>query len=147
MQEYIASKGDELKSFENLFPKVYFKGEATVNDDTMPRFRLFDETNRHFYYLVMDLNGGTVAEACSRREHSKVQFALQMGIQLVNLVEVMHGAGVIHNDISKDNLVCGQHIQNPDQVQRLRMIDFGCGTSYLKPNGEHYKKKKDGEVS
>ena len=35
------------------------------------------------------------------------EVVLRLGIQLVGIIEVMQGAGVIHNDIMSSNIVVG----------------------------------------
>ena len=73
----------------------------------------------------------------------KPPVVLQMGMQLINILEIMHNAGVTHNDIYSSNVVCGQHTRSLDKVKRCRLIDFGCSTSYLNEDGTHANYKTE----
>ena len=126
-----------LNQYKYLFPKVQFSGTMMVE-----RMLLGDSTGSQdeyveYYYLVMDRYGDTI-ENTPKVEHNLLA-VLQLGIQLIDLLEVIHEAGIIHNDIKSANIVCGQNSKSKDKVRRGRLIDFGCASSYLKDDGSHYE--------
>ena len=70
---------------------------------------------------------------------------LQIGIQLIDSLKIIHEAGYIYNDLKLDNIVIGDDVSLPHSKQSLykvRLIDFGMSTKYLKEDGTHAPKKK-----
>lgn len=66
-----------------------------------------------------------------------------VGIQLITLLEQIHSIGYIYNDLKPDNICIGEY-DNPQSLNKLKLIDFGLATSYLKLNAatqemEHLK--------
>lgn len=61
-----------------------------------------------------------------------------MGLQILNIIQIIHKAGYVYNDMKPDNVTLGAHQPSPKDV---RLIDFGAATSYL-INGEHIKQAK-----
>lgn len=93
----------------------------------IPRFReLFraDVNGRGRLFLVQDyIAGQTYQELLQTRCHSGQCFTelevTQLLVQLLPVLAYIHGAGVIHRDISPDNLI----LRNADRLPVL--IDFG----------------------
>lgn len=70
--------------------------------------------------------------------NGRVQVALNIGIALIDRIEMIHKANYVHNDIKLDNIVIGDSGQERKQLGRLRIIDFGTATKFMK-NGNHVK--------
>ena len=74
---------------------------------------------------------------------------LSLGIQLINILEQIHSAGYVYNDLKLDNLMV-MHCVMPDfynsgnifLANEVAIIDFGFATRYLrKKSGEHIESK------
>lgn len=69
------------------------------------------------YYLIMDRMGDSLR---SIHDHSNGHFCFkttaQIGIQLVNILEKIHEAGYVFNDLKPDNILIGnRNILKDDQ--------------------------------
>ena len=64
------------------------------------------------------------------RKHKafSLQTSLQIGIQLISLMEQFHSIGCIYNDLKLDNICVGDF--SDDKKCDLKLIDFGLTTSY-----------------
>ena len=54
---------------------------------------------------------------------------IQIGIKILDEIEVIHGAGYVHNDIKPDNMVMSD-------AGFLRIIDFGFASKYYSSSSE-----------
>ena len=56
---------------------------------------------------------------------------MQIGVQLVTLMEQFHSIGCVYNDLKLDNICVGtSNLMDPKT--ELKLIDFGLTTSYVK---------------
>ena len=61
--------------------------------------------------------------------------SVQVGVKILDLVEKLHSAGYIHNDIKPENIVIS--LDKPDC---LTIIDMGFASTFLDAvTGEHIK--------
>jgi len=115
-----------------------FEREASIlyqiNHPQVPRFRelLRDETR---LFLVQDyIEGPTYRELLSRRRAYSESFSeaevVQFLMQMLPLLQYLHSIGIVHRDISPDNLIQ----RNADG--RPMLIDFG-GVKQLVVNVRH----------
>ena len=51
---------------------------------------------------------------------------------MVDLVQCVHGTGIVHRDIKPENFVVGW-----PETDALFIIDFGLAKRYVYPSGEH----------
>lgn len=56
----------------------------------------------------------------------KLEKVLQIGIQLVDIVERLHGSGFVHSDIKPDNVLFGIGREK----DLVHLIDYGNTISY-----------------
>jgi serine/threonine protein kinase len=63
---------------------------------------------------------------------------LQIGIQAIDRLKVIHESGLVHTDIKPDNLTLGS-FGNQDGNKFVNIIDFGCAVSYKDSAGNHVK--------
>ena len=54
----------------------------------------------------------------------------QIGIKIIDLLEDLHSIGVIHNDLKLNNLCVGGP-KSDDELDELKLIDFGIASSYV----------------
>ena len=62
---------------------------------------------------------------------------LTVALQMLKILESVHGCGVIHNDVKPSNMTVG--VEDPFEVY---LIDFGCSTGYLTGEGDHVKESE-----
>ena len=91
------------------------------------------------YSLIMTKFGDTL-ENYFELHQSKFTFktVIQIGLQLVTLVEQFHEVGCVHNDLKLDNICVGGSDLNDPKCQ-LKLIDFGLATSYATKHNQFKK--------
>ena len=65
---------------------------------------------------------------------------LQIGIQLIDQLKMIHETGYVYNDMKLDNIVVGDDPDLPNAQQslfKIRLIDFGLVKKYTNQNGAH----------
>ena len=76
-----------------------------------------------WYYLVMDIFGKTVQDH-SREITNNFQVVLQIGIQMIDILKLVHESGLVHTDIKPDNLTLGS-FEDERGTKFVNLIDFG----------------------
>ncbi|XP_040574702.1 uncharacterized protein [Lepeophtheirus salmonis] len=97
------------------FPKIYDYGS-------------FEKYNA----LVMELLGPNLEElfmACNRS--FSLSTILQIGIQLVTRMEVIHSHGITYRDVKPDNFLVGHSSQSKSNL--IHVVDFGLAKKYIDP--------------
>ncbi|EFP07462.1 hypothetical protein CRE_26499 [Caenorhabditis remanei] len=86
-----------------------------------------------FNFIIMTLVGKNLNELrsnCPKQRFSRSS-GLQIGIQMVDVVQQLHSVGFIHRDIKPANFCMS--LENPRQ---LVMVDFGMCRKYVNDGGE-----------
>ena len=74
------------------------------------------------YYMVMEyIAGVTLAERIRAGEHFELPFILRVGEQVLSGLSALHHAGIIHRDISPDNLM----LTEINGATSIKIIDLG----------------------
>jgi serine/threonine protein kinase, bacterial len=119
-----AENQDSLEKAKELFAReaeVLYK----LQHPQIPKFReWFTESTRQSMFLVQDYaEGPTYQEILRDRQGQNQAFSesevVTLLTQLLPVLDYIHGRGVIHRDLSPDNLIC----RNSDRLPVL--IDFG----------------------
>jgi serine/threonine protein kinase, bacterial len=119
-----AENQDSLEKAKELFAReaeVLYK----LQHPQIPKFReWFTEPTRQSMFLVQDYaEGPTYQEILRDRTRQNQTFSesevVTLLTQLLPVLDYIHGRGVIHRDLSPDNLIC----RNSDRLPVL--IDFG----------------------
>lgn len=124
----MAENQDSLEKAKQLFAReaeVLYK----LQHPQIPRFReWFVEPDRQSMFLVQDYVDGPTyqeilqaraASGVSQRQAFSESEVITLLTQLLPVLTYIHGQGVIHRDLSPDNLIC----RNADRLPVL--IDFG----------------------
>ena len=61
----------------------------------------------------------------------------EIGIQLIEALQILHKVGYVHNDLKLDNVLVGDKDSSFESLGEIKLIDLGFNTRYLKRHGEH----------
>ena len=82
-----------------------------------------------------------------RNEAFSEKTTLQVGIQLLDSIKMIHQTRFLYNDLKLNNIVVGDAEELPNQTKslhKIRVIDFGLAQRYHDADGNHIPMKKQG---
>lgn len=119
--------------------KVYkiLNNEST---DGISKMKIITNKELNKKIIIMDLLGPSLEKLLRTHKKIRLKSIILIAIQMLKLVEYIHGCGYIHRDIKPDNFV-----MDNDNIQKLYCIDFGLAKKYLiNDNKEHIPFKQNG---
>jgi serine/threonine protein kinase len=126
-------KGINIRTNENVAIKVeiiddeikLLKNESIIyqylaNNIGIPTIKWFgkDDVN---YYMVINLLGSSLQKLKDVNGNFSLKLTLQVGIQIINLLKIIHNSYLVHRDIKPENFLLGLN----DQCKQIFIIDFG----------------------
>jgi casein kinase I family protein HRR25 len=134
--EYVAIK---VESIENELK--FLKNESRIyqylkNSSGVPSVKWFGKDDK-YYYMVINLLGKSLQRIKNEVGIFSLKRVLEIGIKLVNLLNIIHDKGLIHRDIKPDNFLFGAN----NDSESIYIIDFGFCKSYIIDN-KHIKERK-----
>ena len=142
-------KGENIRTHELVAIKVepiinntkLLKNESIIyqylnNNEGLPNVKWFgkDQVN---YYMTINLLGESLQTLKERKETFSLKLVLQIGIQIITLLKMIHDKGLVHRDIKPDNFLLGLKNKN----KQIYIIDFGFCKTFLN-NNKHIDMKK-----
>lgn len=85
----------------------------------------FGETSEGLHYFVMEFLKGRSVDQLVEGGPLPLGQALELGCQLLEVLDKAHQANVVHRDLKPQNLV----VEDGPSGQRLRVLDFGIAKS------------------
>jgi serine/threonine protein kinase len=142
-------KGENIRTKELVAVKVepiingikLLKNESIIyqylnNNEGIPNVKWFGKDNSN-YYMVINLLGDSLQMIKERKQSFSLKLVLQIGIQIILLLKMIHDKGLIHRDIKPDNFLIGLGMKN----KQIYLIDFGFCKTFLN-NENHIEMKK-----
>ncbi len=121
-QVTVSQQGDDGQHFLNGINKFVEEAQRIAGldniDGVVKVFDAFMENNTA--YIVMEfLEGETIAEKLKKEGRMEPEKTFQMLMPLLDSLEKVHKAGILHRDISPDNIFYTQD-------DKIKLIDFGA---------------------
>lgn len=96
---------------------------TSLKHPNIAAFHDFSEDQNHNFYMVMEyIEGVNLAEFTARNGPPPLVTALEIAIQTLKALGYLHRRGVVHRDISPENLML---TQDPDGRLLVKLIDLG----------------------
>ena len=114
--------GDKAQQFADGMGKFIDEAKRLAKFQNEPGIvRIYDsfEANNTAYIVMEFLDGETLAAYLKREGKIPVEQAIQMLTPVIQSLEVVHKAGIIHRDIAPDNIFLTEDKQ-------VKLIDFGA---------------------
>jgi casein kinase I family protein HRR25 len=94
-------------------------------------------------FLIMEKLGYNLRDLLRRvsRHRFSLKTVVQIGLQLVNNLKVLHNKGFVHCDIKTENIVIGSCDFRSSESSIIYLIDFGVSHRFIDLNGDHLPKK------
>ena len=139
-QELVAIKVEPIKNNTKLLKNESIIYQFLINNEGLPNVKWFgkDKTN---YYMVLNLLGESLQSLKDRKERFSLKLVLQIGIQIITLLKMIHSKGLIHRDIKPENFLLGLNNKN----RQIYIIDFGFCKTFLIDN-KHIDIKKTNNI-
>lgn len=134
-REYVAIKVEPIEKDLKLLKNESVIYQYLNNIEGVPFVKWFGKDEKN-YYMVLNLLGESL-QSIKNTSTFSLTTILQIGIQIINLLKIIHNKGLVHRDIKPDNFLLGLNSQR----KRIYIIDFGLCKSFM-TNDEHNPIKK-----
>jgi len=108
------------------------KNEAKIyyylkDNNCFPMLRGYGVYNKH-NYLIINLLGDSLAKRVQQLTKFSPNTTLLLGIQMINILELLHNHDLLHRDLKPGNFLFG--LNTNKQSNKLFLIDFGLSKRY-----------------
>jgi serine/threonine protein kinase len=118
-----------LKTEYNVYKKINKKSKV----EGIPSIYNYIETE-DYNILIMELLGPSLENKYDANDRKiSVPTLLNLGLRMIEIIELFHSKGFIHRDIKPNNFL----LNHKKPYNKLYLMDFGLSKSYLKSDGTH----------
>jgi serine/threonine protein kinase len=135
-QEFVAIKVEPIINETKLLKNESIVYQYLNNIPGIPSVKWFGKDDDN-YYMVINLLGESLQSIKNKKKYFSLKLVMQIGINIVELLKIIHDKGLVHRDIKPENFLLGL---NSDR-NRVFIIDFGLCKCYL-IDGKHIPLKK-----
>ena len=139
-KELVAIKVEPINNNTKLLKNESIIYQYLINNEGLPNVKWFGKDKIN-YYMVINLLGESLQTLKERKHNFSLKLVLQIGIQIIKLLKMIHNKGLIHRDIKPDNFLLGLN----DKNRQIYIIDFGFCKSFLNDN-KHIDMKKTNNI-
>ena len=138
--EIVAIKVEPIKNNTKLLKNESIIYQFLINNEGLPNVKWFGKDKSN-YYMVLNLLGESLQSLKERKKTFSLKLVLQIGIQIINLLRMIHNKGLVHRDIKPDNFLLGLN----NKSRQIYIIDFGFCKTFLNDN-KHIDMKKTNNI-
>ena len=116
-KEHVAIKVEPIANNLKLLKNESVVYQYLVGTTGVPNVKWFgkDDVN---YYMVLNLLGDSLQTLLNSKKTFSLKLVLQIGLQIISILQSIHEKGLVHRDIKPDNFLLGNKKQ-------IYIIDFG----------------------
>jgi serine/threonine protein kinase len=98
---------------------------------------IFKYKNEEYAYIILEYYN----ESLTKKLENKITLEEKLKItkELISSIKELHKCNYLHNDLKPDNIMF-------NEIQKLKLIDFGLCTRYINCMGEHIIQKEMGMI-
>ena len=116
-QELVAIKVEPIMNNLKLLKNESVVYQYLVGTTGVPNVKWFGKDNVN-YYMVLNLLGDSLQTLLNSKKTFSLKLVLQVGLQIISILQSIHEKGLVHRDIKPDNFLLGNKKQ-------IYIIDFG----------------------
>jgi serine/threonine protein kinase len=133
-QEHVAIKVEPIRNNLKLLKNESVIYQYLTGTTGIPVVKWFGKDTIN-YYMVLNLLGSSLQTLVNSKKSFSLKLVLQIGLQIIFILQSIHDKGLVHRDIKPDNFLMGNNERNKKQIY---IIDFGFCKSIA--NITHVKK-------
>ena len=131
--ELVAIKIESIQNGNKLLKNESIIYQYLVNTPGVPQIKWFGK-DVDKYYMVINLLGDSLQTIKNDKKVFSLNQTLQLGIQIISLLKVIHDKGLVHRDIKPDNFLFGRN----ELGKQLFIIDFGFCKTFMNQSTQRH---------